>query len=220
MNTIEETNNVNELDFNKKWEQSVHRQQAKGLDRLKSEVAHDTDELHSIVARGILRICLIGKKLEAVKRLAGHGNAMAAWEELGYSQASATRYITASQFEPVLREIQSKREDPIGIAEAYKSAVAAKRHVAEQVAFDPNVFAEMEDKDFIESLAKAAEDAPKPRAAKKRGTLNGTEAIIKNAANLIGQMELNLHDGEIVGLIGQINDWSTKILNDIEGGAA
>ncbi len=193
--------------FVRKWEQAVHRQEVKGMAKLKREIKRDTDELHAMVARGIRRICTIGKKLEAVKRLAGHGNTIEAWRKLGYSQPQAAKYIQASQYEPLLKELQTKRDDPMGIAQAYNTAVAARKIVANS----PTDFTDLEDPKVIQDLAEAVVvrkvTKPQPR------TLEATRA---KAAQVIGELEMHMHDSEARGIVAQLHDWSGKVLADEE----
>ena len=193
--------------FARKWEQAVHRQESKGLKQLTKEIKDDSAELQALVARGIRRICIIGKKLEAVKRLAGHGKAIEAWAKLGYSQPQANKYIQASKFEPLLRELQSQRDDPLGIAQAYETAVRARK-VLES---DAVTFEDLEDPETIKELAEAVAMPPKPS---KKKAQNEVDRVRNSVARVIGDLELLMHNNEARALIAQLHDWSGKVLEE------
>ncbi len=193
--------------FIRKWEQAVHRQEVKGMAALKREIKKDTADLHTLIARGIRRICAIGKKLEAVKRLSGHGNVIEAWGKLGYSQPQANKYIQASQYEPLLKELQGKRDDPLGIGQAYDAAVKARRIVANA----PAGFHDLEDPKVIQELAEAV-TLRTPKKAKQRGV----EATRNKVAQVIGELEMHMHESEARALVAQLHSWSSKVLADQE----
>lgn len=194
--------------YQTKWERAVQHQERKGLAALETAVRGDHEDLVLLVSKGIRKICLIGKRLEAIKRLAGHGRTMEVWARLGYSQPQAAKYIEASKWEPLLIELQKRESDVLGIAQAYKAAVQAKRVREERQAstsFD-DAMAGMETEELADIIG--------PQISKKRAKVQADplEKLRKDAEKLIGQMELFDEGAGETEIVAKLRDYCDEWL--------